>query len=193
MARNFALELMFKSKLVGSHNTLNALNSSPSHPVGLGVVGRRSLAADFSHLRNPDSDELESSGSEGLQGWFVVALQDQLRVAQPLDDLNNAVCCKVFLVRALPGNDVAKDVLRSGATDHETLDQRACGPRGFDAGFSSRVVWVVELVAGLHLVTVDEEVIQPDHGSAGSSGAEMRVSTTATEHAVPAPFAGWNM
>ena len=90
--------------------------------VGLGIVGRRCLAADLLDMLDAHTDELESPCNQRTDGGLIVALDNQLGVAELLHDLDDEACNKVLLIRSFARHDVCKHALGAGASDGNTFN-----------------------------------------------------------------------
>ena len=108
---------------------------------------------------------------------------------EPLNNLDYTIGCEVLFVSTFAGHDVTEDILRGRTPHDQALDECARGPRGLQLGLAGLIFCIIELFSRLHLVALDEEIVQPDYGDCRPCGAEMRISTTAAEYTPSAPSA----
>ena len=67
--------------------------------------------------------------SQGSNGLLVVAFEDDSRVAEPLEVLNDEVSAILLLVVALLRDYVSQHILSHHAPDDDTFDHLACSAR----------------------------------------------------------------
>ena len=110
------------------------------------------------------ADELESPRNQRTDGGLIVALHDQLGMAEPLNDLDDEACNKVLFISSFAWYDVCKYAFGASASDGHALNSLARGSRGFELGFAIFILRVVQFFALLDLVALDEEVVAANHG-----------------------------
>ena len=110
-------QLALKSRANRAELTFQQLHTDFCTSIRLRVVFRWVF---LQQLWNPLNPQLPEGLAQQLEdGWLVVALEDELRIAQPLDVLDNAVDREAVLVNALVRHHVPEHGLTLVVTHDE--------------------------------------------------------------------------
>ena len=132
--------------------------------VALAVVLLAVLFADALDGLDVASDGLERSGDQCHEGSLIVALQEELDVAEPCHVTGHEVHHVVVLIGALAGHHVGEDVLGLVAADDEALDHGPRFPVLQEFGLAVVAVAVAEFLKLLEAAGRDVPVVDADAG-----------------------------
>ena len=109
------------------------------------------LNRDLSNATDFNPDLLQALFDQNVEGRLIVGLQDQARVAQPLDGLHNEVGDVLIFAGSLVRDAVREDNLRAGAPHYETFDDFTGTDVCLESLITSGILVVLELGLALEV------------------------------------------
>ena len=127
------------------------------------------LSRDLSNAADFNPDLLQALFDQSVEGRLVVGLQDQARVAQPLDGLHDEVGDILIFAGSLVRDAVREDDLSAGAPHDEAFDDFPGADICLAGLFASGILVVLKLglVLEVEVARCNKEIIQTHHKYTG--------------------------
>ena len=107
--RDLLVDALLQAQLDSPEETSKQAHTDLGPTVGHRIIGDGILFGDLIHVLQLDLGQLDRTTCEYLNGWFVVALDNDAGVPHPLQVLEYHVHNYAILIQAFARDDMAKD------------------------------------------------------------------------------------